>query len=197
MEDTWMKIVDDRLKRNCESSLTKYSIKAYKKQKCENKLKPNGLLNNFNNNYDMSFKIPIVHQYSTKNNLLMNNNKIKYEKDDECNKSTSFVGQKLHNIDFNNYVPNQMVVINDTSLNVPCVRLLQNDDVTKSSLPVSVDEIKTEETDNSEKGRLNWPGISEIMESYQRYNKGTGLKKNLRFLFNNYLIGFVQSEISK
>lgn len=60
-----MKIIEERMRRNCESALTKYTIKAYKKHKTINKLKPNGLFekNNISYSPDLTFKIPIVHQY--------------------------------------------------------------------------------------------------------------------------------------
>lgn len=65
-EKTWMKIIEERMRRNCESALTKYTIKAYKKHKTINKLKPNGLIEKkYTKRYspDLTFKIPIVHQY--------------------------------------------------------------------------------------------------------------------------------------
>lgn len=154
MEDTWMKIVEDRIKRNCESSLTKYSLKAFKQQKNDCNPNPSSI--------DMSFKIPIVHQYcqnlpvATKK--ILNPLNIKQE-DCTINNNSSIVSNNKNNSIEYNYVPLTMVIVDgNNSKNVP---FLTND-------------IKTE--DEEDKSKLKWPGIQEIMESYQRYSKERNLE---------------------
>lgn len=142
MEKTWIKIVEERIRRNCESALTKYTIKSYKKHKAVSKLKPNGLIekNHNNNSSDLAFKIPIVHQYGQTISALK--------------KEESLSGVK--NIEYN-YVPLTMVLVEHPKNN----KSVQSD--------IKVEEIKTEETEKSVK---KWPGIAEIMESYQAFSKG-------------------------
>ncbi|KAJ8931607.1 hypothetical protein NQ314_015469 [Rhamnusium bicolor] len=148
MEKNWMKIVKERLKRNCESSVTKYSLKVYDKMFAEN-TKKNGLVDSscINNTLDMSFKIPIVHQYHTRN----------------LPPTLSQEGRTLittKNVEYN-YVPLTMVLVeNQNSKNVTYLNDVK---------PRSKDSKENEQ--NTEEKHFVWPGIEAIMLSYNKYER--------------------------
>ncbi|CAH0550836.1 unnamed protein product [Brassicogethes aeneus] len=66
-EQTWVKVIHDRMKRDCDSALTKYSIQAYRKRQCSI-LKPVELKNISSKPQrqpqDALALMPIVHQYA-------------------------------------------------------------------------------------------------------------------------------------
>jgi hypothetical protein len=164
LEKTWMKIVEERIRRNCESALTKYTIKAYKKHKAVNKLKPNGLIETNNNNCtDITFKIPIVHQYGQTISTI--------KQEDPLNNSK--------NIEYN-YVPLTMVLLEHPKNN----RVIQNE--------FKIDDIKSEEVEKTKVKQ--WPGIQEIMESYQAFSKGD-FHCFLSFFFLHFEISEREGEI--
>ncbi|XP_023309728.1 uncharacterized protein LOC108905087 [Anoplophora glabripennis] len=148
MEKNWMKIVEERLRRNCESSLTKYSLKVYKTPN-ENESK-NDLADNSNNgslDMSMSFKIPIVHQYHERNVILPVANH------EDCN-SLSL----KRNFEYN-YVP--LVLVENQNCKVVN---FPND--TKAYWRDTPGRDR-----NAEANGLPWPGIEDIMLSYNRYDK--------------------------
>jgi hypothetical protein len=158
-----MKIVEERIRRNCESALTKYTIKAYKKHKAVNKLKPNGLIETNNNCTDITFKIPIVHQYGQTISTI--------KQEDPLNNSK--------NIEYN-YVPLTMVLLEHPKNN----RVIQNE--------FKIDDIKSEEVEKTKVKQ--WPGIQEIMESYQAFSKGD-FHCFLSFFFLHFEISEREGEI--
>lgn len=138
-----MKIVEERLRRNCESSLTKYSLKVYDKTPNENKRK-NDLTDNSNiSNLDMSFKIPIVHQYHDRNVVLPIPNQ------EDCNNLLL-----KRNFEYN-YVP---------------LVLVENQNCKVVNFPNDSKVYWRER--GSEVNGLPWPGIEDVMLSYNRYDKG-------------------------
>lgn len=147
MERNWMTIVEERLRRNCDSSLTKYSLKVYRKTPHEIKRKSDLVDNSINNNLDMSFKIPIVHQY--------HEHSVPHIAEEDCN-------NLLLKRSFEyNYVP--LVLVENQNSKVVT---FQNDATAYWR------ESQGRDHGNMEVSSLQWPGIEEIMLSYNRYEKG-------------------------
>lgn len=135
MENIWKVIVKERLRRNCESSLTKYSEKFFGKNNINK-------VDSDSTSVDVSSKIPIIHQYRSRNVLLPN-------KLEDC--KTSIVNKSL------NCAPLTMILIENENC--------------KSTYIFSENSKENKKTAKEEQ-KLKWPGVLEVMESYQKYSKG-------------------------
>ncbi|KAJ3649104.1 hypothetical protein Zmor_020865 [Zophobas morio] len=151
LEKTWIKIVEERVRRNCESGVTKYTTKANKKHKAVNKLKPNGLIetnNNSNNCTDLAFKIPIVHQYGQKIPA--------HKKEDPLS--------NVKNIEFN-YIPLTMVLVESPQNNNSCPMYNTHTSINNSSTPTIIDNkplLKEDRADETQKNDSSKPVQKEV-----------------------------------
>lgn len=134
-ESNWMKIIKERLKRNCESSVTKYSQKIFERWSIDSR--KNGLImknDKASHQEDLSQKLPIVHQFKPQSKL------------EDC---SNLVANKL--LEKINCVPLTMI-------------LLESKDRKDKLLECA--------KENKNDTRQEWPGVTEIMESYRRFSKG-------------------------
>lgn len=219
-----MKIIEERIRRNCESALTKYTIKAYKKHKTINKLKPNGLFEKkYNKRYspDLTFKIPIVHQYGQtisvknleemssgacfkENVITIENALIKVETRENIeriiqNRENDMFGFKIkeeimcndfskvknevdstenaQNIAYN-YVPVSLAPIT-TPMAMVLLEHSHPPNLITSLQPlrneVIIEEVKYEPKVEQ---TLKWPGVDEVLTSYQTFHGGMYCKKH-------------------
>ncbi|XP_045460956.1 uncharacterized protein LOC123671254 isoform X2 [Harmonia axyridis] len=132
MENNWMKIIEERLKRSEETPLTCYSLIYHRKQKPHLNMGSNDLLTD-KHSLD-HFKIPIVHRFSTAVQHTMNS------------ENTVFCARNVNVI-----VPNF------------------NNVKDKSKDCVTVPSFKAKQVTFEKK--LKWPGIQEVMESYEDYSR--------------------------
>ncbi|KAJ8925283.1 hypothetical protein NQ315_009111 [Exocentrus adspersus] len=147
MENNWMKIIEERSRRDCNSPLTQYSLKVYRNTLHKHG-KKNGLVmdNNATNTLDMSFKIPIVHQYHEKNGCVANQ--------EDCNKLLL-----KRTMEFN-YTP---VITTEGQKSKGAHIMTESRSCCKESL--------SKDHNNIEVSSFSWPGIEEIMLSYNKYEK--------------------------
>lgn len=130
-----MKIIEERLRRNCESAITKYSQKLHEKQ-TERKIKT-GKLNG------MKVK-PQLLDAASKVKMPINLANIALK---EGKNGQYFLG----GLEYNSCMPITMVVVQQPR--------------DKKVKDRNEGIIKTEE-------KFKWPGVQEVMESYQRYTAG-------------------------
>ncbi|KAJ8948124.1 hypothetical protein NQ318_008477 [Aromia moschata] len=145
MERDWMKIIKERIRRNCESPVTKYSLKVYKTL-IEN-TKECGLAdNNCNNCLDMSFKVPIVHQYNS-TNLPLN---------------------------FKQDISNSLIASESVECSYLPLKVVQDQNY-KNVVSLSDSRTHYQYSKGGERisegTNFAWPGIEEIMLAYNRYAK--------------------------
>lgn len=131
-EKVWMEIVEERLKRNCESAITKYSLKSHEKQKSKPERK-NGILE------------PLVPKNRPP--------KLPFSK--EISDGIQIIQTDMRNV--------SSIIEKFGYKCIPVTAaVVQFGKHLKQQKP---DRQKTEE-------KMKWPGVQEIMESYQRYDRG-------------------------
>lgn len=148
MEKIWIDIVKERLRRNCGSALTTYSLKIHKKRNMrKQELPKNGLLLPLPNasvpGTAAEMPAPAQHQ------IMRVLPSVKLE---DCYNVSS-----IQNLEYNR-IPVSMFVIEQQ----PKLELTNHD----VKLEV-MDEGKQENEQT-----YKWPGIQEVMESYHKFSKG-------------------------
>lgn len=147
-----MEIIEERVKRNCESAVTKYSLLYHKKvAKSE---KPNGLVGKGLKFKSQSYlnaaqkRFPIYHP-------------VKRESDSYLNGAVQYA-----------YTPITMVLIEqkkeENKNNMNAVMEKRIADVAPL---LKQERTKTERIKTSDDG-FKWPGVHEVMEAYHRYARG-------------------------
>lgn len=156
MENVWMEIMEERLKRNCESALTKYSVLYHKKVGSKTD-KSNGLIE----------KGSIIKTQPTLNML----NKrfpifqpMKKESDSYLNGTVQYA-----------YTPITMVVIeqmkgkNKSNVSEKPFAVMENK---ITDVPLVKQERQKCDRVRMENDDFKWPGVHEVMEAYHKYAKG-------------------------
>lgn len=140
-----MEIIEERLKRNCESGVTKYSV-LYHKKVGSKPDKPNGLIEKETKpTLNMPHKrFPIFQQMKKENDVYLNGT-VQYA-----------------------YAPITMVLIEQKNgENKPAV---MENRVADMAL-VKQERQKCERIRMNDDG-FKWPGVHEVMEAYHKYAKG-------------------------
>lgn len=152
-----MQVIDERVRRNCQSALTRYYVRA--KEKTLKVKKENGLLDLCLIKSDKGNSTPNNYRLNTKSNkYTLINDKVPLFKQEDCYKNY------IKNIEYN-CVPLKMVLLETPNKKLPNIK-----------------EEKLEEN-NKEKGfslkepPKKWLGIEDIIESYRVYSKGIFQKR--------------------
>lgn len=144
LETNWMKVIEERLKRNCESALTRYSVRV--SERAPKVEKQNGLL-------DFCI-VRSEHTKLTPNNCHPNtklNSIVPLFKQEDC------YNNYIKNFDYN-CVPLTMVLLETPNKKLPTVK----EETCKEQ----------RRKESSEREPSKWFGIEEIIESYRVYSKG-------------------------
>lgn len=175
-EVAWMKIIHERLKRDCGSALTTYSIRAQRKRKEREVLE--FFASNHNNNHINSFNKNHNNQV-VPNNQSIQNNKLALQtssfrqnrnlKDSVNTEPTIKTPTPSKLIKYFPRIKQEDCITSFNSINNKnCVPLTM---VIVEQKPWAVKEEGVEEKREEVKDQFNWPGIQEVTESYQKFAK--------------------------
>lgn len=166
MENVWMEIIEERLKRNCESALTKYSALYHQKHGIKGN-RANGLIekgSKFKTEPQKRFPIFQPLKKESDNNYL--NGTVQYA-----------------------YTPITMVLIEQKMGD-------DKNNMSEKSFAVMeqrISDVKHEKQTSERDDGFEWPGVHEVMEAYHKYAKG---KFQSQFLSKNtfYVIFYRTSD---
>lgn len=152
----WIKVIEERLRRNCESAITRYSIRT--REKRFKIVKESGLLEVFTNGMDVANQTP---NYNNNNNNChphISNNaiiraKVPIFKQEDC------FDNYLKSYDYN-CVPLTMVLLDNSNKKLPNIKEEKCEDLRETT------------SNNTKDTTTKWLGIEDIIESYRAYSKG-------------------------
>lgn len=157
MENGWMEVIEERLKRNCKSALTKYSMLYHKKVASKTE-KSNGLI-------ERGLKLKSQSAYNMAQKRFPIFQPMKRENDSYLNGTVQYA-----------YTPITMVLIeqkkgeNNSNMGDKSYAVMEKS-ITDVVPLIKQERQKIERVKTDDDG-LKWPGIHDVMEAYHKYAKG-------------------------
>lgn len=156
-ENVWMEIIEERLKRDCESALTKYSL-LYHKKVASKMEKSNGLL-------ERGTKVKSESSYGLAQKRFPIFQPMKRENDGYLNGTVQYA-----------YTPITMVLIEqrkgENINNVGDKSYAVMEKRINDVVPLVKQEKQKIERVKADDEGLKWPGLNEVMEAYHKYDRG-------------------------